>query len=55
MESGAHHNESKEAQVSNHRDCVDEEEEGKEDGLKLRVIGEAHEELTELTGVACLH
>lgn len=56
MESWANYNEGKEAQVSHHCDCIDEGEEGKEDGLKLRIIGEAHEEeFTQLAGVACSH
>lgn len=56
MELGVDCNENKEAQVSNHCDRIDGEEEGKEDGLKLRIIGEAHEEeFAQLTGIACSH
>lgn len=52
----AEYNDGEEAQVSHHCGCIDEEEEGKEDVLKLRIIGEAHEEeFTQLAGVACSH
>ena len=54
MESRTDHNEGKEAQVSHHCDCIDQEEEGKEHRLKLRIISEAHEEeVTQLAGIAC--
>lgn len=53
MESKADHNEGKEAQVSHNCDCIDQEEEGKEYRLKLRIISEAHEEeFTQLAAIA---